>query len=128
VKSGSERAFGIVFFVALSIIAIWPLTGGETPRWWLLPVAALFLLLALFRPAALRPLNQLWHRFGLLLHRIVNPLVLGLLFFVAVTPTALVMRLLGKDVLGLKFEPEAESYWIKREPPGPAPRTMTKQF
>lgn len=102
--------------------------GGETPRWWLLAIAAVFLLLALVRPAVLRPLNQVWHRFGLLVHRIVTPLVLGLLFFVAVTPTALAMRLLGKDVLRLKFEPEAESYWIKREPPGPDPRTMTKQF
>ena len=128
VKSGSELAFGMVFFVVLSLIGLWPLLDGEMPRWWLLAIAVVILVLALVRPAVLRPLNQLWHRFGLLLHRIVSPLVLGLLFFLTVTPTGLLMRLMGKDPLRLKFDPEAESYWIKREPPGPDPQTMTKQF
>lgn len=128
VSSGSERAFGIVFCVVLAIIGLWPLLGGDMPRWWWLAIAAVFLVLALIRPAVLKPLNEVWHRFGMLLHRIVSPLVLGLLFFLTVTPTGLVMRLTGKDPLRLKLQPEAESYWINREPPGPDPQTMTKQF
>lgn len=128
VSSGSERAFGIVFFVVLSIIGLWPLSGGAMPRWWLLAIAAIFLMLAFVRPVVLKPLNQVWHRFGLLLHRIVSPLVLGLLFYLTVTPTGILMRLTGKDPLRLKLQPDAESYWIKREPPGPDPQTMTKQF
>jgi hypothetical protein len=91
-------------------------------------VAALFLAAALLRPALLNPLNRLWLKFGLLLHRVVNPIVMGLLFYGTVWPTGLVMRALGKDLLRLKRQPEAHSYWIVRAPPGPAPETMKDQF
>jgi hypothetical protein len=76
----------------------------------------------------LRPLNYVWFRFGLVLHRIMSSVILALLFFVTVTPIAFIYRLLRKDPLRLKFEPESTSYWIVREPPGPPPDTMTKQF
>ncbi len=127
-KTGSDRAFGFVFAVVFAIIGLWPLIASAAPRLWALGVAAAFLLAALLFPKALGPLNRLWFKFGLLLHRIVSPLVMGMLFFVAVTPVALIMRLLGKDVLNLRFQRGAKSYWIERTPPGPAPDTMRRQF
>jgi hypothetical protein len=82
----------------------------------------------ILRPAVLHPLNLIWLKFGLLLHRVVNPVIMALLFFGTVLPTGLVMRMLGKDLLRLKHEPGAERYWIVRQPPGPAPETMKDQF
>ncbi len=76
----------------------------------------------------LAPLNRAWARLGLVLHRLTNPLVMAVIFYLAVTPTALVLRLFGKDPLRRRFEPEAESYWIERRPPGPAPESMRHQF
>ena len=99
--------------------ALWPWTG-----------AASFLLLAaaVLYPAILKPLNLAWLKFGLLLHKAVDPLLMGLLFYGAVLPTGLAMRLMRKDLLRLKFEPRADSYWIARQPPGPTPETMNDQF
>lgn len=128
VEGSSERTFGLVFAGLFAAVGLWPLLGGGGPRLWSLGIAALFLALATLRPAALRPLNRLWLRFGLLLHKVVNPLVLGLLFYATVTPTGLLMRLAGKDPLGRRFDPAASSYWVLRDPPGPAPETMKKQF
>ena len=127
-KAGTERAFGVVFCIVFAIVGLWPLWSGESPRLWALGVALAFGLAAFLLPAALRPLNRLWFRFGMLLHRVVSPLILGLLFFVTVMPIGLAMRALGKDPLRLRFEPGAASYWIERRPPGPDPATMAKQF
>jgi hypothetical protein len=110
-----------------SIIGSWPLLHGELLRWWALMVAAVFAVLALVRPQLLHLLNRVWLAFGRLLHRIMSPLVMGMLFFAAVTPTGWLMRLRGRDVLSLKRRPELKSYWIRREP-GPAPETMKNQF
>jgi predicted membrane metal-binding protein len=128
VRGSSNRQFGLVFAVVFAVIAAWPLLHGRPPRWWSLAVAALFLLLALALPGVLAPLNRLWLRFGLLLHAVVSPVVLGLVFFSTVTPIGLVLRLLGKDLLRLRLEPEATSYWIERRPPGPGGDTMPRQF
>ena len=128
VKVGSERAFGIVFAAVFASIGFWPLLAGSGPAWWALALAALFAVAAFLAPGALKPLNRLWFRFGMLLHRIVSPLVMGLLFFATVTPIALLMRLAGKDPLRLKFDRGAKSYWIERAPPGPSPETMRRQF
>ena len=128
VKGSSDRTFGLVFTVLFTLIGLWPLIGGAGVRVWSLAIAAAFLALALVKPALLRPLNRLWMRFGLLLHKVVSPLIMGLLFYVTVTPIGLLMRLVGKDPLGRGFDPEAESYWIQRDPPGPAPETMKNQF
>jgi hypothetical protein len=95
---------------------------------WLGAIAALLLMAGLLWPAALRPLNWLWFKFGMLLHAVVNPVVMGLIFFVAVWPTGLAMRMFGKDPLRLKLGPERDSYWIVRQPPGPAPESMKDQF
>ena len=127
-KLGGDRAFGFAFAAVFSIVALWPLIGGNNPRMWAGIVAAVFLAVALIRPSLLRPLNLIWFRFGMLLHRVVSPLVLGLMFFASVTPIALIMRLLGKDPLQLKFDPDAKTYWLPRTPPGPEPDSLKNQF
>jgi hypothetical protein len=125
----SDRSFGLVFAAVFSIVGCWPLVHGEPLRWWALVVAAAFAVLALVRPQLLHLLNRAWLAFGRLLHRIVSPLVMGLLFFAAVTPTGWIMRLRGHDLLSLKRRPELKSYWIRREPESqPAPETMKNQF
>lgn len=125
---GSNRSFGVVMAVALAILGainlwhdgrVWPWLGGA---------AALFLALAWLWPAALSPLNWLWFRFGLLLHAVVNPIVMGLLFYATVLPTGLIMQALGKDPLRLRRQPDEKTYWIARRPPGPKPETMKDQF
>ena len=128
VELGSERAFGVVFAAVFVVIGLWPLVAGGGVRAWALGVGVWILVVALTRPALLRPFNRLWFRFGLLLNRVVNPLVMVLLFFVTVTPIGLVMRVLGKDTLRLRFDRGAPSYWIERQPPGPEPGTMRQQF
>ena len=128
VSSSSNRSFGLVFAAVFTIIGLWPwLFGGEV-RIWSLVVGAAFLGVAWLWPAALAPLNRVWTRFGMLLHRIVSPVVLGVMFFVVVTPTGLLMRALGKDPLRLRLDRNAGSYWIDRQPPGPAPDTLNNQF
>jgi hypothetical protein len=128
VKGSSDRAFGMVFTVVFVIVGLWPLTGGGSPRIWALIVAGVFLAAALMYPTILAPLNRLWTRFGLLLHKITNPIIMGLVFFVTVTPTALIMKMMGKDPLNRKIDRNAKSYWIDRQPPGPSPETMKNQF
>jgi hypothetical protein len=113
-----------------AIIAFIPLLRAEhdTVRWWAVMVSALFLALALFWTAPLRPLNWLWTRFGDLLNRVVSPIAIGLLFYLAVMPTGLVRRALGNDLLRLRRDPSVPSYWILRVPPGPSPESMKNQF
>ena len=128
VQMGSERSFGAVFAVVFLLIGLWPLTDGEAVRVWALGVATGVLAAALLAPHTLRPFNRIWFKFGLLLNKIVSPVVMGLLYYVTVTPLGVMMRLSGKDPLRLKKEPEAASYWIVREPPGPRPDSMKRQF
>ena len=128
VKAGSDRGFGLVFagfFALVSALSWW---RDHTGWHWLLPLAALFLVVALVRPALLAPLNKLWLKFGLLLYKVMNPLVLGLLFFITIMPIGLVMRAFGKDFLRLRLDRGAKSYWIERTPPGPPPQSMKNQF
>jgi hypothetical protein len=126
--AGSDRSFGVVMAAVLATLTLlngwhsgklWPWTGG---------LAALFLAAAFLRPLLLNPLNLMWLRFGLLLHGVVNPVVMALLFYGTVLPTGIVMRMRGKDILRLKRQPDAASYWIMRKPPGPSPETMKDQF
>jgi hypothetical protein len=105
-----------------------PLVRGGRIRTWPLAVAAVFLVPSLLHPGLLAPLNRVWTRIGLLLHRVVSPVVIGVLFFTTITPMGLVMRWLGHDPLRLGFDADARSYWIERRPPGPAPETMSNQF
>ncbi len=128
VKVGSDRAFGFVFAAVFTIIALLPIIDGGGIRPWAAAAGVIFLVAALFFAKLLRPLNLAWHKFGLLLNKITTPLIMGLLFYTTITPIALIMRAMGKSPLDLKFDPEAESYWIKRDPPGPLPESMKNQF
>lgn len=128
VKGSSDRSFGITFAVVGAIIALWPLLDGEAPRWWLLAIVAALLAVSLTVPHILRPLNRIWLKIGLLLNKVVSPIVLGAIFYLVITPMGFFMRLGGRDPLRLRFEKGAPTYWILREPPGPAPKSMTRQF
>lgn len=128
VAAGSNRSFGIVFAVLFAIVALLPLVSGHAPRLWAGAVAVVLTAIALLAPQFLAPLNRLWFRFGLLLHRVVTPLIMGLIFFTTVVPVGWLLRLFGKDVLNLKRDPSAASYWIVRQPPGPEPGSMSRQF
>ena len=128
IQSSSDRSFGFVFAALFLIIGLYPLLHASGIRLWAVAISGLFLLLAALRPQVLAPANRLWTKFGLLLHNIVSPIALGILFFLVVTPTGLLMRLLGKDPLRLRFDPAADSYWIKRDPPGPTADSLNNQF
>ena len=130
VKGGSDRNFGLTVGIILVLIA-----GARSilaHLGWVeiaLFVVGIFLFAsALIAPRLLAPFNKAWTKLGLFLFIVVNPVIMGLIFITAVTPTGLLMRLRGKDLLHLKFDPGAKSYWIDREPPGPAPDTMKHQF
>jgi hypothetical protein len=128
VTGSSNRSLGIVFAGVFGLIGLWPLVFGGTVRTWSLALGAVFLVLAFLAPALLGPLNRLWTRFGLLLHRIVSPIVLGIMFFLVITPIAWLMRLFGKRPLRLGFDRAAGTYWIERRPPGPPPQSLGDQF
>jgi hypothetical protein len=124
---GSDRTFGLVMAAALALVGavnfhhsgrLWP---------WELVLAVLFLAAALLKASLLNPFNRLWMKLGLVLHRIVNPIVMGLLFYGTIWPTGIVMRMRGRDLLRLKREPSSDTYWIARAP-GPQPETMRDQF
>ena len=131
VEVGSEKSFALVFAVVFAIIAAVKtyLDLGLTTWAYIFLAGSVFFFVAAFtRPVILRPLNILWFRFGLLLHAVINPLVMGVLFFVTVTPVGLIMRVCGKRPLNLKFDAESKSYWIHREPPGPESGSFKNQF
>ncbi len=113
-KIGSNRSFGILFFVVFAIIAIWPLMNDEVIRIWPIPISFIFLVLGLLNSKLLNPLNLVWIKFGELLGRVIAPLVMAAIYFIIVTPIGLFMRLIGKDLLNTKFL-KNKSYWIKRE-------------
>ena len=127
-ERGSDRTFGVVFAVFFAAIGVWPMVGGGQPRPWALVVAAAFLLAAISLPRVLTPLNRLWMAFGMLLGKIVGPIMLLVVYAIAVVPTGLVMRLRGKDPLHRRFDRAAASYWVRRDPPGKPDATMTRQF
>lgn len=124
---GSDRAFGLAFAAVFTIVGLFPLVLGHSPREWALAVAGALLAVALVYPRALSPLNRVWFHVARFLHRIVSAVALALLFTLAVTPTGLMMRLLRRDPLRLRRDGEAASYWIAREP-GPPPRSMERQY
>ena len=125
---GSNRSFGLIFAVFFCLVALLPAVHGAPVRWWALGVAILFAAVAFLAPRALSPLNWVWFKLGLLLHHVVNPVIMAVMFYGAILPMAILLRAIGKDLLRLKREPESASYWIPREPPAPAPGSMSKQF
>ena len=116
IKISSNRSFGIVFFIVFILIALYPLINGQEIRFWALIISAVFLILGLLKSKLLTPLNKLWFRFGIFLGKIISPIIMGFIFFLVVTPIGLIMRLLGKDVLNLKYNKE-RSYWIEKDGP-----------
>ena len=128
VRGSSDRAFGLVFTAVFAFVGLSPLWKHRPLRLWALALSVLFLAIAILRPVLLHTLNQAWIQLGLLLGRVVNPIVMGLLFFIVVAPTAFIFRLLGKDPLRLSLDTSRPSYWIERRPPGPSAETMSNQF
>jgi hypothetical protein len=127
-KASSNRMFGLVFAGVFTFFALAPLSKGHDVRWWALGIASLFIVSALAFPHVLAPLNLLWYRFGQLLHRIVSPVMLGLMYFGLFVPFAVFLRMIGRRPLALNFDRKAPSYWILRAPPAPAPNSMKQQF
>ena len=116
VKINSNKSFGIVFFVVFLIIAIYPLTYNGDVRLWSVIISIIFLVLGILNSKILTPLNKLWFKLGIFLGKIISPIIMGIIFFLVVTPTGLIMRLLGKDLLNLKFN-KNKSYWIEKKGP-----------
>jgi Saxitoxin biosynthesis operon protein SxtJ len=127
-KMGSERNFGLVFAAVFALMGLAPLVHAGGVRLWPLPVAVAFLAVTAVRPGALAPLNRLWFRIGILLGKVMTPVMMGVLFFVVVTPVGLLMRLCGKDPLRLKREPAAKSYWLERSGLGLTAESLKDQF
>jgi len=116
VKISSNRSFGIVFFVVFLLIALYPLINDGNLRIWSALISLIFLVLGLLDSKILAPLNKLWFKFGIFLGKIISPLILGIIFFLVVTPIGILMRLFGKDVLNLKYN-KNKSYWIEKNGP-----------
>lgn len=127
-QGSSDKSFGITFAVVFAIIALAPLLGKQSPRYLFLIFSAGFLVISFTVPHVLAPLNKLWTKFGLILHKITTPIIMGAIFFIVITPTGLIMRALGKDILKMKLDKNAGSYWIERAPPGPEPKSLKNQF
>ncbi len=125
IKISSNRNFGLVFFFIFLVVSIWPLTHNESPRIWSAIISLAFLILVLTRSKLLTPLNRLWAKFGIILGSIIAPIVMGVVFFLVVTPIGLVMKIIGKDLLSIKYDKKKETYWVKRDKPT---STMKQQF
>ena len=123
-KISSNRSFGIVFFIVFILIAFYPLINQQEIRIWSVLISLLFLILGIINSKILTPLNKVWFKFGIFLGKIISPIVMGLIFFLVVTPIALLMRMLNKDLLNLKFS-KNNSYWIEKTDPK---STMKNQF
>ena len=124
IKIGSNRSFGIVFFVVFLLISIYPLINEENIRYWSLIASLIFLILGFLNSKILTPLNKIWFKFGIFLGRIISPFIMGIIFFLVVTPIGLIMRILGKDLVNLKYN-NNKTYWIEKNGPK---SNMKKQF
>ena len=114
IKIGSNKSFGIVFFTVFLIIAIWPLLNGYEIRYWSLIISIVFLILGILNSKILTPFNKIWFKIGILLGNVISPIVMSIIFFLVVTPTSFIMKILGKDLLNLKKNTK-NSYWIKKQ-------------
>ena len=113
-KLPSNRNFGLVFFVFFLIIGLWPLLGTNEIRYWSIFFSIIFFLLGITNSKLLNPLNKIWFNFGILLGKMISPLVMGIIFFLVVTPIGVIMRVFGKDILSLKYNKKNKSYWIEK--------------
>jgi len=113
IKLPSNRSFGIVFFIVFALIALWPLFNNSEIRYWSLSISIIFLLLGVLNSKLLTPLNKIWFKFGIVLGSFISPIILGIIYFLIVTPTGFIMRILGKDILNLK-QNNKNSYWLEK--------------
>jgi len=110
----NNKGFGILFFIVFLLFGLWPLLKGDSPRIYFFPIAVLFLILGLINSKILTPLNRFWIKFGELLGSIIAPIVMGLVYFIVLTPLSFLIRITGKDLLNVKFSNKVKTYWIKR--------------
>ena len=115
IKKSTNRSFGLVFFFVFLIIGFWPLLNQDSPRLWSLIISLVFLILGLLNSKILSPLNSIWFKFGELLGLVVSPIVMAIIYFLVVTPTGIIMKILGKDLLKIKLNKNIKSYWIEKE-------------
>ena len=123
-KKENNKSFGILFFIIFLLIALWPLINSQSIRLWALGIASIFLVLGIINSKILTPVKKSWIKLGEILGKIIAPIVMGFIYFLIITPIGLLMRLVGKDVLNLKFN-KNDSYWIKR---AKNINTMKRQF
>ena len=116
IKTSSNRSFGIVFFVVFVIISLYPIINNESIRLWSLIISLIFLILGIINSSLLSPLNKLWFKFGIFLGKIISPIIMGIIFFIVVTPIAILMKVFNKDLLNLKFNND-KTYWIEKTGP-----------
>ncbi len=114
-KKSSNKSFGILFFVVFLGLGLWPLTNDNNPNIYLIIISIIFLILGLLNSKLLSPLNSFWIKFGELLGKIIAPVVMVIIYFLILTPISLMVRLFGKDLLGLKFSKQLKTYWMKRK-------------
>jgi hypothetical protein len=115
IKISSNKSFGIVFSVVFLILGLWPLISGNAILIWAILISIVFLILGVMNSKLLSPLNKIWFKFGLVLGSLIAPIFVGIVFFLVVTPIGLFMRVLGKDLLNMKFNKKIKTYWIKRD-------------
>ena len=121
----SNRSFGILFFIIFLILGLWPLKNGESFNYYFITISIVFLTLGLINSKFLSPFNKAWIKFGEILGLFIAPIIMAFVFFVFLTPTSFLVRIFGKDLLGIKFNKKKKSYWINRNK---KLGSMTKQF
>ena len=114
-NKSSNKSFGILFFIVFLVIGLWPITSENDPNIYLILISIIFLILGLLNAKILSPFNSIWIKFGELLGKIIAPIVMAIIYFIILTPISLIVRLFGKDLLGLKFTKQIKTYWIKRK-------------
>ena len=124
-KKSSNKSFGIVFFIVFLIIGFFPLLNQQELRYWSIIIAVIFLVLGVFNSTLLTPLNKIWIKFGILLGSFISPIIMGVIFFLVVFPTGIIIKLFKKNFIGLKYENTQKSYWIKKQKIN---STMRNQF
>ena len=124
-SQSSNKSFGLLFFVVFLILGLWPLKNGESLNFYFITASVVFLILGLLNSKLLTPFNKIWFKFGIFLGGIIAPITMGVVFFFVVTPVGFIMRILGKDLLNIKYNSKKDSYWIKRDKPID---TMKRQF
>ncbi len=127
-KLPSDRTFGLMFSAIFVFIGLWPLVSHEPARLWAIAVAAILFLVAMLYPPALLPFNIAWYKLGRLLHWVTNPIFMALIFYGLITPAAFILRIIGKDLLSLRTNPAAPSYWVPRGAEDNRDERMTQQF